>query len=49
MRALNEGDMPASIADDPSNAWLAWLFARVQLDEATALVSGVKSADATAN
>ena len=41
--------MPASIAEDPSNAWLAWLFARIQLDEATALVRGVKSADATAN
>ena len=30
--------MPASIAEDPGNAWLAWLFARIQLDEATALI-----------
>jgi tetratricopeptide (TPR) repeat protein len=30
--------MPVSIAEDPSNAWLAWLYARIQLDEATALV-----------
>jgi len=41
--------MPASIAEDPSNAWLAWLFARIQLDEATALLHGAKSGDATAN
>jgi eukaryotic-like serine/threonine-protein kinase len=30
--------MPASIAEDPGNAWMAWLFARIQLDEATALI-----------
>jgi tetratricopeptide (TPR) repeat protein len=30
--------MPVSIAEDPSDAWLAWLYARIQLDEATALV-----------
>ncbi len=30
--------MPLSIAEDPGNAWLAWLYARIQLDEATALV-----------
>src|SRR6266404_2240722 len=30
--------MPLSIAEDPGNAWLAWLFARIQLDEATALI-----------
>jgi len=30
--------MPASIAEDPGNAWLAWLFARIQLDEAAALI-----------
>jgi serine/threonine protein kinase len=30
--------MPASIAEDPGNAWQAWLFARIQLDEATALI-----------
>ena len=43
--ALAEGNvldpavMPATIAEDPSNApQLAWLYARIQLDEATALV-----------
>jgi tetratricopeptide (TPR) repeat protein len=30
--------MPARITEDPTNAWLAWLYARIQLDEATALV-----------
>ena len=36
--ALAPGIMPASIAEDPGSAWLAWLFARIQLDEATALI-----------
>jgi len=35
---LQPGIMPASIAEDPGSAWLAWLFARIQLDEATALI-----------
>ncbi len=30
--------MPLSIAEDPGNAWLAWLYARIQLDEANALI-----------
>jgi hypothetical protein len=30
--------MPPGIAKEPGNAWLAWLYARIQLDEATALV-----------
>jgi hypothetical protein len=30
--------MPVSIAEDPADAWQAWLSARIQLDEATALV-----------
>jgi tetratricopeptide (TPR) repeat protein len=30
--------IPASIAEDPGDAWQAWLFARVQLDEANALI-----------
>jgi eukaryotic-like serine/threonine-protein kinase len=30
--------MPVQIAEDPGNAWLAWLFARIQLDEAAALI-----------
>jgi tetratricopeptide (TPR) repeat protein len=36
--------MPLSIAEDPSNAWLAWLYARIQLDEATALVESPAAA-----
>jgi Flp pilus assembly protein TadD len=36
--ALAPSIMPVSIAEDPANAWLAWLSARIQLDEATALV-----------
>ncbi len=30
--------MPPSIAEDPSTAWQGWLYARIQLDEATALI-----------
>lgn len=30
--------MPVSVAEDPGNKWLAWLYARIQLDEATALI-----------
>jgi tetratricopeptide (TPR) repeat protein len=30
--------MPARIAEDPGDAWLAWLHARIQLEEANALV-----------
>ena len=36
--ALAPPIMPLSIAEDPENAWLAWLYARIQLDEATALI-----------
>jgi tetratricopeptide (TPR) repeat protein len=31
-------EMPQNIADDPGNTWLAWLYARIQLDEASALI-----------
>jgi len=31
--------MPARVAEDPGTAWLVWLFARVQLDEAEALLN----------
>jgi serine/threonine protein kinase/tetratricopeptide (TPR) repeat protein len=31
-------EMPASVAEDPGDAWLAWLYARIQLDEAAALI-----------
>jgi len=30
--------MPVIATEDPGNAWLAWLYARIQLDEATALI-----------
>jgi len=30
--------LPQQDAEDPGNSWLAWLFARVSLDEATALI-----------
>jgi len=36
--ALDPSIMPANVAQDPSNTWLAWLFARLQLDEAAAFI-----------
>jgi tetratricopeptide (TPR) repeat protein len=41
--------MPMSIAEDPSNAWLAWLFARIQLDEAAALIQPGPANDNSSN
>ena len=35
--ALAPRTMPPAISEDPGNEWLAWLFARVSLDEAAAL------------
>ena len=35
---LAPASMPADIAEDPSKAWQGWLYARIQLDEATALI-----------
>jgi serine/threonine protein kinase/Tfp pilus assembly protein PilF len=52
---LAEGDtlapptMPRSIAEDPANAWLAWLYARIQLDEATALIQPGSTAEKQPN
>jgi eukaryotic-like serine/threonine-protein kinase len=37
--ALAPPSLPDDIAMDSGNAWLAWLFARIQLNEATALIS----------
>lgn len=31
--------MPARIAEDPSSAWQGWLYARIQLEEAAALIT----------
>jgi hypothetical protein len=36
--ALAPPTMPSAISEDPGNAWLAWLFARVSLDEAAVLL-----------
>jgi Flp pilus assembly protein TadD len=47
--ALAPTIMPASIAEDPTNAWLAWLYARIQLDEATALIEPGATTDNHSN
>ena len=36
--------MPATVAEDPGAAWLVWLFARIQLDEAEALINPASAA-----
>jgi serine/threonine protein kinase/Tfp pilus assembly protein PilF len=36
--ALAPHEMPPNVADDTSDAWMAWLYARVTLDEATKLI-----------
>jgi tetratricopeptide (TPR) repeat protein len=36
--SLAPREMPAHVAEDSGDAWLAWLYARVQLDEAAALI-----------
>jgi len=41
--------MPAGDAEDPGNAWLAWLFARITLDEAVALIQSGSTNDNNAN
>lgn len=35
--------MPQQIAEDPSNAWHSWLFARIELDEANALIQAAST------
>jgi len=35
---LAPGILPVRDAEDPGNAWLAWLYARISLDEATLLM-----------
>jgi serine/threonine protein kinase len=37
--ALAPRVMPTRVAEDPGNAWLVWLFARIQLEEAAALIN----------
>ncbi len=41
---LTPREMPARIAEDPGTGWLIWLFARIQLDEAEALIHPVSPA-----
>ena len=36
--ALGPGIAPAHVSEDLGESWVAWLFARISLDEATALV-----------
>jgi serine/threonine protein kinase len=38
-------EMPARVVEDTENAWLAWLYARIQLDEASALIGSASAAD----
>jgi tetratricopeptide (TPR) repeat protein len=42
-------EMPARVAEDTGNAWMAWLYARVQLDEATALIQASSAQQAEPN
>ena len=37
--ALAPRTMPASVAQDPGTAWLVWLYGRIQLEEAEALIN----------
>jgi hypothetical protein len=36
--------MPAPVAEEPGTKWLVWLFARIQLDEAAAIINGAAPA-----
>ncbi|HXJ58648.1 MAG TPA: serine/threonine protein kinase, partial [Verrucomicrobiae bacterium] len=47
--ALAPPDMPARVAEDTGDAWLAWLFARIQLEEATALMKAGSPAETNSN
>ncbi len=44
--ALAPPIMPPSVAEEPGNAWQGWLYARLQLDEATALMGSPAAAQA---
>jgi len=41
--------MPVSVAEDPGNEWLAWLYARIQLEAATALIQPGTTTDNNSN
>ncbi len=42
--ALAPRTMPASVAQDPGTAWLVWLYGRIQLEEAEALINPTSEA-----
>jgi hypothetical protein len=44
---LTPHSMPKSAIDDPGNAWLFWLYSRIQLDEAEMLIQGKATAGNT--
>ena len=46
---LTPGILPEIVAEDPGNAWLVWLFARIQLDEAAALIQPVSTIENSVN
>ena len=46
---LEPREMPPSVAEDPGTAWLVWLFSRIQLDEAEALIKPTSSASSQAD
>jgi serine/threonine protein kinase/Tfp pilus assembly protein PilF len=41
--ALAPPTLPAAMAEDPGSGWLAWVFARIQLDEAAELLGAADS------
>jgi hypothetical protein len=47
--SLAPREMPASVAEDRDDAWLKWLYARIQLDEATALINAGSAAPTTSS
>jgi len=47
--ALAPRIMPARVAEDPGSPWLVWLFARIQLEEAEALINPASPAATQSN
>lgn len=47
--SLAPREMPAHVADDAGSAWLVWLFARIQLEEAEALINPATAAASKSN
>jgi hypothetical protein len=41
--------MLARVSEDPGTAWLVWLFARLQLDEAKELMNSASPAASESN